>query len=129
MLRGDKAALSYGGGVISGAVASRLRSRVSPEREHRGAGLSYSPGIPSETMTLEQFIADTLAVSAYLRNRFSKEEIYLMAHSGARSSDCKPRLGRRRCTTPTLAWLMWCISLSPRGSRTSICSSGRCVDR
>ena len=28
--------------------------------EQRGAGLSYSPGIPAETMTLEQFIADTV---------------------------------------------------------------------
>jgi pimeloyl-ACP methyl ester carboxylesterase len=50
--------------------------------EQRGAGLSYSPGIPPETMTLEQFIADTLSVTDYLRNRFSKEKIYLMAHSG-----------------------------------------------
>ncbi len=50
--------------------------------EQRGAGLSYSPGIPPETMTLEQFIADTLSVTSYLRNRFSKEKIYLMAHSG-----------------------------------------------
>jgi len=50
--------------------------------EQRGAGLSYRPGIPPETMTLEQFIADTLSVSDYLRNRFGKEKIYLMAHSG-----------------------------------------------
>ncbi|HYA53943.1 MAG TPA: alpha/beta hydrolase, partial [Streptosporangiaceae bacterium] len=50
--------------------------------EQRGAGLSYSPGIPPDTMTLEQFIADTLSVTDYLRNRFSKKKIYLMAHSG-----------------------------------------------
>jgi pimeloyl-ACP methyl ester carboxylesterase len=50
--------------------------------EQRGAGLSYRPGIPPETMTPEQFIADTLSVTDYLRNRFSKEKIYLMAHSG-----------------------------------------------
>lgn len=50
--------------------------------EQRGAGLSYSPSIPPETMTLEQFIADTLSVTDYLRDRFSKEKIYLMAHSG-----------------------------------------------
>jgi pimeloyl-ACP methyl ester carboxylesterase len=50
--------------------------------EQRGAGLSYSPGIPPETMTLGQFIADTLSVTDYLRNRFSKEKIWLMAHSG-----------------------------------------------
>ncbi len=50
--------------------------------EQRGAGLSYSRSIPPETMTLDQFIADTLSVTDYLRNRFSKEKIYLMAHSG-----------------------------------------------
>jgi pimeloyl-ACP methyl ester carboxylesterase len=50
--------------------------------EQRGAGLSYSRGIPPETMTLEQFIADTLSVTDYLRDRFGKEKIYLMAHSG-----------------------------------------------
>jgi len=50
--------------------------------EQRGVGLSYRPGIPPETMTLEQFIADTLSVTDYLRNLFSKEKIYLMAHSG-----------------------------------------------
>ena len=50
--------------------------------EQRGAGLSYSPAIPPETMTLTHFIADTLAVTDYLRDRFGKEKIYLMAHSG-----------------------------------------------
>jgi pimeloyl-ACP methyl ester carboxylesterase len=50
--------------------------------EQRGAGLSYRRGIPPETMTLEQFIADTLAVTDHLRNRFGKEKVYLMAHSG-----------------------------------------------
>jgi pimeloyl-ACP methyl ester carboxylesterase len=50
--------------------------------EQRGTGLSYSPAIPPETMTVKQFIADTLSVTDYLRNRFRKEQIYLMAHSG-----------------------------------------------
>jgi pimeloyl-ACP methyl ester carboxylesterase len=50
--------------------------------EQRGAGLSYSASIPPATMTAEQFIADTLGVTAYLRQRFGKEKIYLMAHSG-----------------------------------------------
>jgi pimeloyl-ACP methyl ester carboxylesterase len=50
--------------------------------EQRGAGLSYRPGIPPETMTAKQFIADTLSVTDYLRNRFGKRKIYLMAHSG-----------------------------------------------
>ncbi len=50
--------------------------------EQRGSGLSYSPDIPRETMTLEQMIADTLAVTNYLRERFHQDKIYLMGHSG-----------------------------------------------
>jgi pimeloyl-ACP methyl ester carboxylesterase len=49
--------------------------------EQRGAGLSYSADILPETMTTEQFISDTLAVTNYLRKRFGQEKIYLMAHS------------------------------------------------
>ena len=49
--------------------------------EQRGAGLSYNPDIPPETMTAEQFIADTLAVSRYLLERFGQEKLYLMGHS------------------------------------------------
>jgi pimeloyl-ACP methyl ester carboxylesterase len=50
--------------------------------EQRGAGLSYSPGIPRATLTAAQLISDTLAVTDYLRRRFDQDRIYLMAHSG-----------------------------------------------
>lgn len=50
--------------------------------DQRGAGLSYSPNIPPETMTVEQYISDAVAVTNYLRNRFHKDKIYLMAQSG-----------------------------------------------
>jgi pimeloyl-ACP methyl ester carboxylesterase len=50
--------------------------------DRRGAGLSYSANLPPETMTLEQSIADTIEVTNYLRKRFHKDKIYLMAHSG-----------------------------------------------
>lgn len=65
--------------------------------EQRGAGLSYSPTIPPETMTAEQFISDTLEVTNYLRKRFGKEKIYLMAHSwgsyiGIQAAAQKPEL-------------------------------------
>ncbi len=49
--------------------------------EQRGAGLSYAPEIPAESMTAEQFVADTIAVTEYLRQRFDKDKIYLMGHS------------------------------------------------
>jgi pimeloyl-ACP methyl ester carboxylesterase len=50
--------------------------------DQRGSGLSYSAGIPPETMTLEQMISDTKVVTSYLRKRFGQEKIYLMGHSG-----------------------------------------------
>jgi pimeloyl-ACP methyl ester carboxylesterase len=50
--------------------------------EQRGAGLSYSPDIPLESITLDQMISDTLEMTNYLRQRFGKEKIYLMGHSG-----------------------------------------------
>ncbi len=49
--------------------------------EQRGAGLSYSPHISPQTLTVEQLVADALAVTDYLRQRFGQEKIYLMAHS------------------------------------------------
>lgn len=50
--------------------------------DQRGGGLSYDPGIPLETINLDQLKLDTLAVTQYLCHRFGKEKIYLMAHSG-----------------------------------------------
>lgn len=50
--------------------------------DQRGSGLSYSPDIPRDTLTLEQMVADTLAVTDYLRERFGQDKIYLMGHSG-----------------------------------------------
>lgn len=50
--------------------------------EQRGGGLSYSPEVTIESMTFEQLTFDAIEVSNYLRKRFGKEKIYLMAHSG-----------------------------------------------
>ena len=50
--------------------------------EQRGSGMSYDPSIPRESMNMEQMIADTLEVTDYLRQRFGKEKIYIMGHSG-----------------------------------------------
>ena len=49
--------------------------------DQRGASLSYNCDIPPDTMTIEQFIDDTLAVSDYLRDRFDQDRIYLLGHS------------------------------------------------
>jgi len=50
--------------------------------DRRGAGLSYSPRVAWDTVTLEQEVVDTLAVTDYLRERFHQDKVYLMAHSG-----------------------------------------------
>ncbi len=50
--------------------------------EQRGGGLSYHADIPSESMTFDQLTSDAFEVTNYLRKRFGKEKIYLMAHSG-----------------------------------------------
>jgi pimeloyl-ACP methyl ester carboxylesterase len=65
--------------------------------DRRGAGLSYSTNVPPETLTVEQSISDTLEVTNYLRSRFHKNKIYIMAHSGGslieiQASACAPEL-------------------------------------
>jgi pimeloyl-ACP methyl ester carboxylesterase len=50
--------------------------------EQRGTGMSYSPDIPASTLTQEQLIADTIAVTNYARQRFGQDKIYLIGHSG-----------------------------------------------
>ena len=49
--------------------------------EQRGAGLSFDPAISADTMTADQFVADTLEVTRYLIDRFDQGKIYLMGHS------------------------------------------------
>jgi len=49
--------------------------------EQRGSGMSYSPDIPAQSMTLAQIIADTISVTDYVRHRFGKDKIYLLGHS------------------------------------------------
>jgi pimeloyl-ACP methyl ester carboxylesterase len=49
--------------------------------EQRGAGLSFSPDLAPETMTVDQLVADTIGVTDYLRKRFGQDKIYLLGHS------------------------------------------------
>lgn len=50
--------------------------------EERGGGLSFSPQVPIESLTLEQLASDAIEVTNYLRGRFKKDNIFIMAHSG-----------------------------------------------
>lgn len=63
----------------------------------RGAGRSYSPDIPPETMSMDQLISDAAEVAKILIKRFNKDKIYLVGHSwggalGARVAALKPEL-------------------------------------
>jgi pimeloyl-ACP methyl ester carboxylesterase len=50
--------------------------------EQRGGGLSFGPDVTLESMTFSQLASDAIEVTNYLRERFAKEKIYIMAHSG-----------------------------------------------
>ncbi|GAB3424222.1 alpha/beta fold hydrolase [Flindersiella endophytica] len=49
--------------------------------DQRGAGRSYSPDIPAETMTLRQFVSDALELIDWLTERFAQGKVYLLGHS------------------------------------------------
>ncbi len=49
--------------------------------DQRGAGLSFGPAVPPESMRVDQFVADTLTVSQWLQGRFGTDKIYVLAHS------------------------------------------------
>ena len=49
--------------------------------EYRGTSLSFKPDIAVESMTIEQYVSDTVEVTNYLRNRFGQKKIYLIGHS------------------------------------------------
>lgn len=50
--------------------------------EQRGGGLSYSPEVTIESMTLAQLTSDAIEVTNYLRKRFGKDKVFIMAWSG-----------------------------------------------
>lgn len=49
--------------------------------DQRGAGLSGYEPTPDETYTKEQFVADGLEVTRYVRERFQQDKIFLVGHS------------------------------------------------
>ena len=50
--------------------------------EQRGGGLSYTSEVTLESMNFNQLASDAIDVTNYLRKRFGKGKIYIMAHSG-----------------------------------------------
>jgi pimeloyl-ACP methyl ester carboxylesterase len=49
--------------------------------DQRGTGKSYSALDPTSTLTLDQAVEDTIAVTNYLRERFDEPKIYLLGES------------------------------------------------
>ena len=50
--------------------------------EQRGSGISYDPLATVEDVTTEQLIEDITTLAKILKQRFGKDRIYLMGHSG-----------------------------------------------
>lgn len=50
--------------------------------DQRNCGISYNSSSTQNTRMLEQLVDDTIVLTEYLLERFGKEKIYLMAHSG-----------------------------------------------
>ncbi len=49
--------------------------------DQRGAGKSFRPGPNPDTMTIEQFVKDTLALIEMLLLRFGQKKVFLIGHS------------------------------------------------
>ncbi len=73
------------GGSERGAMRNHLQgleqSFVVATWDQRGTGTSYAELDPASTHTLDSYVADTLAVTNYLRDRFGQEKIYLVGQS------------------------------------------------
>jgi len=49
--------------------------------DQRGTGRSFRPGPPPESMTIDQFVQDTIALIELLRARFGQQKVLLLGHS------------------------------------------------
>ncbi|WP_246274000.1 alpha/beta fold hydrolase [Phytohabitans houttuyneae] len=93
MIRGQDAAapvLLFIPGAPGGSELGAMRRRLAPLEkrfvvatlDRRGGGGSYPALDPTGAATLDGAVADTIAVTDYLRDRFGRARIYLLAHSG-----------------------------------------------
>ncbi len=49
--------------------------------DQRGTGRSFRPGPPAESMTIDQFVQDTITLIEILCARFDKQKVLLLGHS------------------------------------------------
>lgn len=92
MLRGrdsDAPVLLFLAGGPGGSERGAMRNHLSGLERHfvvatwdqRGAGSSYRELDPTDTLTLDSYVEDTIAVTEYLRDRFDHDQIYLLGQS------------------------------------------------
>ncbi len=67
--------------------------------DQRGAGTSYPELDPADTVTLDGYVSDTIALTNYLRDRFDTKDIYLLGQSwgttlGVLAVQAEPQLYR-----------------------------------
>ena len=93
-------------GRLHGRVVGPAGRRALPRR------------IPRETMTCEQFVSDTIAVTDYLRSGSARTRSTSWATRAAATSASRRPPGTRSCTAPTSAWRRSPTSSSPRTRRT-----------
>lgn len=107
MIRGrrtDNPVLLYLAGGPGGTDLGAIRRDVGLEQDfvvvawdQRGTGRSYPALDPTDTLTVEQMIDDTIAVTEYLIERFGQDRIYLVGQSwgsglGVMAVDARPDL-------------------------------------
>ena len=92
MIRGhsvDNPVLLFLAGGPGGSEYGAMRRHLPELEEHftvvtwdqRGTGKSYPELDPTDTVTLEGSVADTIEVTDYLRDRFEQDQIYLLGQS------------------------------------------------
>ena len=107
MIRGrsvDNPILLYLTGGPGGTDIGAMRRDVALEHDfvvvtwdQRGAGKSYASLDPTDTLTVDQMVSDTIEVTNYLRDRFDEDRIYLVGQSwgstlGVLAAELRPDL-------------------------------------
>ncbi|MBK8470443.1 MAG: alpha/beta hydrolase [Actinomycetales bacterium] len=110
MIRGtstDNPVLLFLAGGPGGSEIGAMRRHLPELEKHftvvtwdqRGAGTSYPALDPADTVTLDSYVSDTIALSNYLRGRFDTDAIYLLGQSwgttlGVLAVQAQPQLYR-----------------------------------
>ncbi len=91
MIRGrsvDNPVLLYLAGGPGGTDLGAMRADTGLERDfvvvtwdQRGAGKSYPALDPTDTLTPDRLVADTIELTQYLRDRFDEERIFVVGNS------------------------------------------------